>query len=121
MKKPPPSGLTKGDVLHESRHGNDRHRTVFLRYNSNSPKGYDIQRQQLRICALCPAQEWVPELSRSTRWTKSRLSQLLPNTHYCPAHRCEGSLLDDTLRDTLRHNAQDIILKVRERTPNPNQ
>ena len=79
-------GLKRGDILEETDHFGPRRRKVFVRYNKNHRSGLDYSTERLNICALCGREEWVNELSRSTRWTNTALSQLLPNVQYCPDH-----------------------------------
>lgn len=110
--------MTHGHVLEEHDWPDGRRRTIFTKYNAKRRSGYDVQRQKLYSCALCPKQEWVPALSRNTRWTVTNHSRLMPDVHYCPEHASQGRELDKTLQQLLRDEALDIITRVRERIPN---
>ena len=108
-------GLKRGDILEETDHFGPRRRKVFVRYNKNHRSGLDYSTERLNICALCGREEWVNELSRSTRWTKTALSQLLPEVQYCPDHAHAGMDVDNTLSIILKQEAGETIARIRER------
>ena len=111
----PNPGLKPGDILEETDHFGPRRRRVFVRYNNTHRSGMDYSTERLNVCALCGHEEWVKELSRSTKWTRSGLTQLLPNVQYCPDHARAGIEVDRTLSFILKQEAADTIARMRER------
>ena len=111
-----PADMTPGQVLQDwppdERSPARRH--VYVRKNPRKRSGIDISHETLRTCDFCPAQEWVKDLSRSSRWSIQHVGWFI-NITACPDHQRETRELANTLPSLLRDHADAIKAEVRAR------
>ena len=104
-----------GDVVEEKQFPGVRRRRVITEYNAHRKCVMDYSVQRPNICAPCGREERVRDLSRSTKWRPSMLSQLLAEIRCCPEHSHDGFEVDRTPSTVMKQDPGDTVARMREK------